>query len=89
MNKVNKNRQNIGTIRSIRSSVVDVHFPDKFPRIHSRLNAGENGQVVIEVMTHLDSDVIRGVHCIRPRDYQGGIRWWIQENLSKFLWMKK
>jgi len=61
MNETNKNSKNIGTIKSIRSSVVDVHFPGKLPRIHSRLNAGENGQVALEVMTHVDSDVIRGV----------------------------
>jgi len=53
--------ENRGTVKSIRSSVVDVHFPKKLPPINSRLNAGENGQIAIEVMTHLDSDVIRGV----------------------------
>jgi len=58
---VKEKPENIGTIRSIRSSVVDVHFPKKLPPINSRLNAGENGQIAMEVMIHLDSDVIRGV----------------------------
>jgi F-type H+-transporting ATPase subunit beta len=53
--------ENMGTVKSIRSSVVDIHFSGKLPSINSRLNAGENGQIAIEVMTHLDSDVIRGV----------------------------
>ncbi|MFO7979396.1 MAG: F0F1 ATP synthase subunit beta [Candidatus Aminicenantes bacterium] len=56
-----KKSENIGTIRSIRSSVVDVYFPGKLPSINTRLNAGENGQVAVEVMIHLDSDVVRGV----------------------------
>ena len=61
MNKADNNNKNIGFIQSIRSSVVDIHFPKKPPAINQRLNAGENGQVAIEVMMHLDSNVVRGI----------------------------
>ncbi len=61
MDKKDKNLKNTGLIRSIRSSVVDVQFSGKLPAINNRLNAGENGQVAIEVMTHLESNVIRGI----------------------------
>lgn len=54
-------RNNRGTVVSIRSSVIDVHFPEKLPRIRHRLNAGKEGQVVIEVVTHLDSHIARGI----------------------------
>ncbi|MFP4082140.1 MAG: F0F1 ATP synthase subunit beta [Candidatus Aminicenantes bacterium] len=52
---------NKGEVFSIRSSVIDIRFPHKIPEIHNRLNAGEDGRVVIEVITHLDSDMIRGI----------------------------
>ncbi len=61
MNKADNNNKNIGFIQSIRSSVVDIHFPKKPPAINQRLNAGENGQVAIELMMHLDSHVVRGI----------------------------
>ncbi len=61
MNKTEKKQKNTGYIQSIRSSVVDIHFPKKPPSINQRLNAGENGQVAIEVMMHLDSNVVRGI----------------------------
>jgi F-type H+/Na+-transporting ATPase subunit beta len=61
MNKNEKKSGNTGTIQSIRSSVVDVYFPKKLPAINNRVNAGENRQVAIEVMTHLDSNVARGI----------------------------
>lgn len=61
MNKTRQNSNNVGYIQSIRSSVVDILFPDKVPGINHRLNAGENGRVAIEVMTHLDANLVRGI----------------------------
>jgi len=61
MNETQKKTESTGYIESIRSSVVDVRFPKKLPRINNRLNAGEKGEVAIEVMSHLDSHVIRGI----------------------------
>jgi F-type H+/Na+-transporting ATPase subunit beta len=54
-------KKNIGTILSIRSSVVEAHFPDRLPGLNNVLLAGENGQIVIEVLTHVDTSTIRGI----------------------------
>ena len=51
---------NQGKVLSIRSSVVDVHFP-VVPQIRNVLTAGENGEYIIEVFTQLDNNTIRGV----------------------------
>ena len=51
---------NQGKVLSVRSSVVDVHFPTA-PSIRNVLKAGDEGQVIIEVFTQLDNNTIRGV----------------------------
>lgn len=52
---------NRGTITTIRSSIIDAHFPHRLPEVHNRLNAGSNGEIVIEVLTHLNSETVRGI----------------------------
>jgi F-type H+/Na+-transporting ATPase subunit beta len=52
---------NIGSLLSVRSSVVDVHFSERLPAIHNRLIAGENKDVFIEVINHLNANVVRGI----------------------------
>ncbi|HPW23655.1 MAG TPA: F0F1 ATP synthase subunit beta, partial [Smithellaceae bacterium] len=56
-----REQSNQGKVLSVRSSVVDVRFPDKVPPIRNVLKAGEKGEVIIEVFTQLDSNTIRGV----------------------------
>ncbi|MDD3249036.1 MAG: F0F1 ATP synthase subunit beta [Smithellaceae bacterium] len=51
---------NQGKVLSVRSSVVDIHFP-VVPPIRNVLTAGEKGEVIIEVFTQLDNNTIRGV----------------------------
>lgn len=51
---------NEGKVLSVRSSVVDVHFPTA-PSIRNVLKAGDEGQVIIEVFTQLDNNTVRGV----------------------------
>ena len=51
---------NEGKVLSVRSSVVDVHFP-KAPSIRNVLKAGDKQQVIIEVFTQLDNNTVRGV----------------------------
>jgi len=51
---------NQGKVLSIRSSVVDVHFPIA-PAIRNVLIAGEKGEYIIEVFTQLDNNTVRGV----------------------------
>ena len=55
------NELNRGTIAAIRGSVIDVYFPEKLPGISHRLDSEGNSKAVIEVMTHLNSNVIRGI----------------------------
>ncbi len=52
---------NLGAVVSIRGSVVDVRFPFRLPEINNQLKAGEEGRVVIEVLIHLNSEVVRGI----------------------------
>lgn len=55
------NQLNKGAVASIRGSVIDARFPRWLPEIHNQLKAGEGGRVVIEVLTHLSSEVVRGI----------------------------
>jgi F-type H+/Na+-transporting ATPase subunit beta len=52
---------NTGVITAVRGSVVDAHFPHKLPAIFNRLTTGEDGRIVIEVITHLDTESVRGI----------------------------
>ncbi|ERT09568.1 ATP synthase F1, beta subunit [Lyngbya aestuarii BL J] len=50
-----------GTVVSIRGSVIDVKFSPPLPELYTRLNAGENDRIVIEVVSHIDSETVRGI----------------------------
>lgn len=55
------NRPNNGRVVSVRGSVVDAHFPRRLPLIHNLLRTGKDGRIAIEVKTHLNSEIVRGV----------------------------
>ncbi len=55
------NRHFCGEIISVRGSVVDARFENHLPLVYSLLHAGENGQIVIEVLTQLDEHHVRGI----------------------------
>ena len=64
MNTIPENTEvytNVGKVISIRGSVVDVKFEQKLPPIYTLLEAGNNGQISIEVLSQLDSQSIRGI----------------------------
>lgn len=64
---------NKGSIESVRGSVVDALFPEKLPAINTELHAGAEKRVVIEVMTHLDEQRIRGIALNATRGlFRGG-----------------
>ncbi len=53
---------NEGIVVAVRGSVVDALFPNHLPNLYQRLSAnGPNGPIVIEVVTHLDAQRVRGV----------------------------
>jgi F-type H+-transporting ATPase subunit beta len=54
-------KPNYGTVISVRSSVVDVHFSQHLPGLYDVLRGGEKDDVVIEVLSHLDSKTVRGI----------------------------
>jgi F-type H+-transporting ATPase subunit beta len=49
---------NIGKVAAIRGSVVDAYFPERIPPLHHLIEVGD---AVIEVVTHLSSDTVRGI----------------------------
>lgn len=51
----------MGTIVSVRGSIVDVRFDTSLPPINSLLRAGEDSRVVIEVWAQLDARTVRGI----------------------------
>jgi F-type H+/Na+-transporting ATPase subunit beta len=52
---------NPGTVVAVRGSVVDARFPHRIPSLHNLLTAGDQGRIKIEVQTHLDSEMVRGI----------------------------
>ncbi len=52
---------NLGAVVSVRGSVVDVQFPHQLPAYLNQLNAGDDGRVVVEVIAHLNAEVVRGI----------------------------
>jgi F-type H+-transporting ATPase subunit beta len=52
---------NRGTVLSVRGSVVDARFPGRLPDFHNELRAGDDREIVIEVVSHLDPETVRGV----------------------------
>jgi F-type H+-transporting ATPase subunit beta len=63
---------NTGTVVAVRGSVVDAAFPVRIPAIHHVLKAGSEGEVVIEVASHLDSTTVRGVALTPTRGLSRG-----------------
>ena len=51
---------NVGSVVSVRGSVVDIRFDAHLPPIYSLLHANE-GDIAIEVLTQLDAHRVRGI----------------------------
>jgi len=58
---IDQELNNLGKVLAIRGSVVDTHFPRQLPFINHQLNAGPEGNIVIEVVAHLNSETVRGI----------------------------
>ncbi|MEE3719766.1 F0F1 ATP synthase subunit beta [Tumidithrix elongata RA019] len=52
---------NLGSVLSVRGSVVDVRFLQQLPELRTQLQTGKGGKIAIEVVSHLSSQVVRGV----------------------------
>jgi F-type H+-transporting ATPase subunit beta len=55
------NNHNQGTVIAVRGSIIDAHFPQRIPELYHQLKAGENGKIVVEVVTHLSAEMVRGI----------------------------
>lgn len=60
-NRENINLSNQGTVVSVRGSIIDAHFAQRIPELYHQLLAGENGNISIEVVTHLNAEMVRGI----------------------------
>ncbi len=52
---------NLGSVVSVRGSVVDVRFDERLPPVYSVLRAGAQRQIVIEVLLQVDLRTVRGI----------------------------
>lgn len=59
---------NIGVIKAIKGSIVDVSFPERLPTINHILHTGLNNAVTLEVNRHLSEQTVR---CISFHNTQG------------------
>ena len=50
-----------GAVVAVRGSVVDIRFEEHLPPIYSVLRAGDEGQIVIEVLAQRDARHVRGI----------------------------
>jgi len=50
-----------GRIKAVHGSVVDVSFEHRLPPLNTRLKAGPEGKIVLEVAAHLDAHTLRAV----------------------------
>jgi F-type H+/Na+-transporting ATPase subunit beta len=74
---------NQGAIRSVRGSVVDMFFPERLPEIHTRVLAGEDLGVEIEVISHMTANMARGIALTRTAGLVRGMA--IQDTRSPFM----
>src|SRR5581483_9893666 len=65
-------QKNLGTVLSIRGSVVDVYFEHALPSINNLLRAGKEGRVLIEAWMQLDPHRVRGIAMTPPQGLTRG-----------------
>jgi len=58
---ITQSHKNGGTVVAVRGSVIDARFPDQLPQLHARLTAGEDADMVLEVVSHLDRQTVRAL----------------------------
>lgn len=61
MSTVFPTEKNVGTVISVRGSVVEAEFRNRLPSIHSILRTGHDGKVVVEILGHVSSSRVRGI----------------------------
>ena len=64
--------QNIGAVSAVRGSVVDILFPISQPPLHTKLEAGPEGGIIIEVVSHHEGGIVRGIALSPTRGLRRG-----------------
>jgi F-type H+-transporting ATPase subunit beta len=59
--KAGASNRNSGVITSVRGSVVDARFDRVLPQIRSLLRTGQDGHIVLEVLSQRDATHVRGI----------------------------
>ncbi|MDJ0843801.1 F0F1 ATP synthase subunit beta [Crocosphaera sp.] len=60
--KASKNTKvNQGRVLAVRGSVIDIYFSEELPKIHTILTTGDEDKIIIEVITYLDKETVRGL----------------------------
>jgi F-type H+-transporting ATPase subunit beta len=52
---------NQGKVIAIRGTVIDIFFPEALPEMHSLLKTGKENEILIEVLTYLNNNTVRGL----------------------------
>ena len=52
---------NVGTVRSVRGSIVDIGFLERLPAMHTVLTVMGERPIIMEVATHLDPQTVRAI----------------------------
>ena len=63
---------NCGVVVAVRGSIVDAEFPERLPDMNSELRAGRDGEIVVEVLTQLDEETVRGIALTATRGLSRG-----------------
>jgi F-type H+/Na+-transporting ATPase subunit beta len=66
--------ESLGTIISVNGSVVDARFPSRLPALNGKLVAGDDGDIIVEVASHMDARTVRGVALTPTRGLARGMR---------------
>ncbi|OPL09558.1 MAG: ATP synthase subunit beta [delta proteobacterium ML8_F1] len=53
--------QNVGTIKSIRGSVIEVVFHDQLPGMNSKLVTGDNHEIILEVNAYVNDITVKAI----------------------------
>jgi F-type H+-transporting ATPase subunit beta len=61
MNRSDEKANHRGHIVSVRGNVVVAYFPKQLPPLHTELRVEDDKDIVIEVITHLDSHRVQGI----------------------------
>ena len=81
--KDNANPTNLGSVASVRGSVVDIRFDEHLPPIYSLLRAGMEKQVIIEVMAQRGSAQSRAGDCVDAHTGVLFAAWWLRTRADR------